>query len=129
MASGSKKKPSIDDLLSEDAPQGPIRRGAGMHLSTVTPIASEAHTSAGAQVQKSEDALVQSGESAKVHSGTSAQVQKSEGAQVRQSRGYKIRDDLVKECKRIALEEDRKLYQVMEEALEEYIQRKRSKVH
>jgi hypothetical protein len=121
MASGSKKKPSIDDLLSEGAPQGPIRRGAGMHLSTVTPIASEVHSSEGAQVQKSEDALV--------HSGTSAQVQKNESAQVRQSRGYKIRDDLVKECKRIALEEDRKLYQVMEEALEEYIQRKHTKVH
>ncbi len=45
-------------------------------------------------------------------------------AQVRKKRGYALREDLVKACKRMALEEDRTLYEVMEEALEEYLKRK-----
>jgi hypothetical protein len=44
-------------------------------------------------------------------------------AYVRISRGYKLREDLVKECKRIALEDDRNLYEVMDDALEQYIER------
>lgn len=44
---------------------------------------------------------------------------------VRVNRGYKLREDLIKACKRIALEEDRNLYEVMEEALEDYLARKR----
>ena len=39
----------------------------------------------------------------------------------RVNRGYKLREDLVKACTRIALDEDRLLYEVMEEALEQYI--------
>jgi len=98
MASGKGKK-SIDELLSGDVPQGPVKRGQGMHLSTVVhgQIAQEA----------------QSGESAPPHNRISAPV--------RVSRGYKLRDDLVKQCKQIALDENRKLYEVMEEALERYV--------
>jgi len=43
----------------------------------------------------------------------------------RTKRGYALREDLVKNLKRIALEEDRTLYEVMEEAMEEYLVRKR----
>ena len=42
----------------------------------------------------------------------------------RVNRGYKLREDLIKACKRIALEEDRKLYEVMEEALAQYLAQK-----
>lgn len=42
----------------------------------------------------------------------------------RVNRGYKLREDLIKACKHIALDEDRTLYEVMEEALAEYIARK-----
>jgi hypothetical protein len=42
----------------------------------------------------------------------------------RVNRGYKLREDLIKACKRVALETDRTLYAVMEEALEEYLKRK-----
>ena len=42
-------------------------------------------------------------------------------APVRVNRGYKLREDLIKACKRIALEEDRHLYEVMEEALAAYL--------
>ena len=42
---------------------------------------------------------------------------------MRVNRGYKLREDLIKSCKRLALETDRPLYEVMEEALEEYLAR------
>jgi hypothetical protein len=45
---------------------------------------------------------------------------------IRVSRGYNLRADLVKACKRIALEEERPLYEVMEEALEAYLAHKSS---
>jgi hypothetical protein len=41
---------------------------------------------------------------------------------VRIKPGYTLRKDLIRECKRIALETERKVYQVMEEALMEYIE-------
>src|SRR5262249_47397784 len=39
----------------------------------------------------------------------------------RVNRGYKIREDLVKALKRVALDEDRKLFELMEEAFERYL--------
>jgi hypothetical protein len=42
---------------------------------------------------------------------------------VRVNRGYKLREDLVKACKRLALDTDRNLYEVMEEALREHLRR------
>lgn len=47
---------------------------------------------------------------------------------IRVNRGYKLREDLIKECKRIAIDDDKHLYDVMEEALTEYIERRRSQV-
>jgi hypothetical protein len=41
----------------------------------------------------------------------------------RDKRKIQLRKDLLKQCKRIARAQDRKLYQVIELALEEYIQR------
>lgn len=41
----------------------------------------------------------------------------------RVNRGYALREDLIKALKRIALEEDRPLYTVMEEAIEAYLAR------
>lgn len=42
---------------------------------------------------------------------------------VRRNQGLSIRIDQIKRLKRIALEEDRKFYQVVEEAFEEYLER------
>jgi hypothetical protein len=44
----------------------------------------------------------------------------------RDKRKLQLRKDLLKQCKRIARAQDRKLYQVIESALEEYIQRHRA---
>ena len=40
---------------------------------------------------------------------------------VRTSRGFRLRSDLVKACHLIAVEEDRRLYEVIEEALVDYL--------
>ena len=48
----------------------------------------------------------------------------------RVNRGYMLREDLILDCKRIALEDGRKLYEVMEEALAEYVEHhKEGKAH
>jgi hypothetical protein len=54
----------------------------------------------------------------------SAKTHERTNAPERIARGYKFREDLIIQCKLIALNERRKLYEVMEEALEEYIARK-----
>ena len=43
----------------------------------------------------------------------------------RVNRGYMLRADLIKALKLLAVQEDRNLYEVMEEALEEYLARHR----
>jgi hypothetical protein len=45
-------------------------------------------------------------------------------SQRRVNRGYALREDLIKELKIIAVREDRNLYQVMEEAFEQYLERR-----
>jgi len=45
----------------------------------------------------------------------------------RVSRGYKLREDLIKALKRLAVDTDKKLYEVMEEAIEEYLERHKPK--
>ncbi len=44
---------------------------------------------------------------------------------MRVNRGYTLREDYIKQLKRIALDEDRKLYEVMDEALAQYLARRR----
>jgi len=97
-----------------------IKRGAGYHLSTdlsTEPVAEEksdnalSQLSPGTQTQNSDKVLLRKNTNAKPEPPR------------RVSRGYKLREDLVKACKRVALDEDRKLYEVMEDALEQYLQR------
>jgi hypothetical protein len=87
--------------LNELLDQGPIKRGKGFSLST----------DSGQQ------------ESALVHKSTSAQVHPSPTKTVRPSKGFKLRTDVADACKFLAAREKRKLYEVMEEALIEYLQK------
>jgi hypothetical protein len=59
---------------------------------------------------------------------TNAQSQQRINAQshTRVNRGYKLREDLIKACKQIALDTNRNLYEVMEAALSEYIERQKA---
>ncbi len=101
-------KRDLTRLLSNDTAKPALRRGQGMRLST--DLVGDPGDSINAQTHEGENALS--------HQRTIATHEP-----VRVNRGYKLREDLIKACKRIALEEDRHLYDVMEEALEAYLER------
>jgi len=64
-------------------------------------------------------------DSAQSHNRTIAPAQQKAEGPKRTKRGYALRDDLVKACKQIALDNDRLLYEVMEEAIEQYLERQK----
>ncbi len=106
-----------------DTPLPEIRRGQGMRLSTEHeqdhPPRQDDRTSAETQDRTS----------AETQDRINAQSRKgAPEARARINRGYALREDLVKELKRVALDEDRKLYEVMDEALEQYLARRRAPV-
>jgi len=105
-------KQNLSDMLGGPGTPPEIRRGRGMRLSTEPVEATD-----GANDAAQPDAL------------KTAQSQDRMNAKSRQpsriNRGYALREDYVKQLKRIAVEEDRKLYEVMEEALAQYLARRR----
>ncbi|MDP9310145.1 MAG: hypothetical protein M3R24_04500 [Chloroflexota bacterium] len=137
-------KKNLDDMLTQDTSKPPIRRGQGIRLSTDTPLdasgsapsppaMAEVSSTESAQVRKQENAQASKSESAQVRNQENAQASKRTSAQshdvperiARVSQGQRLRVDLVKQLKRIAVEEDRKLYEVMEEAIALYLERRR----
>jgi len=126
--------PAKKDLASllgggGDTPLPEIRRGQGMRLSTEQdhPQGQDDRTSA--ETQDRTSAETQDRTSAETQDRTSAETRKgAPEARVRINRGYALREDLVKDLKRVALDEDRKLYEVMDEALEQYLARRRAPV-
>lgn len=131
-------KKELDGLLGgDDNPKKPaIRRGQGLRLSTESQPETLPQETDQDNKQPSEDTIAtqspsseqsQNRTKAKSHFRTSAKVPSRADLPVRHkrvNRGYKLREDLIKACKRIALEEDRKLYEVMEEALAQYVAQK-----
>ena len=98
-------KRNLADALKSKQPPRPIQKGEGFRLST--------HT----QEEEGQAEVRLESTSAQEHNGTKApQV-------LRPSKGQRIRTDLLKEIKRIAFEEERKDYEVLEDALEQYIAR------
>ncbi len=88
-------KDKLSQLLGNDPSKPTIRRGQGVRLST-----------------DSEQSVVPSAHERRV---TVPEIK-------RVNRGYTLREDYIKALKRIALEDGRKLYEVMDEALAAYIQ-------
>ncbi len=97
------KNNKLNDLLD----QGTIKRGKGFILSTE---------------EQQESALVHKNTNAQVQGSTSAQMHHSPSSS-RPSKGFKLRTDVADACKLVAAKEKRKLYEVMEEALIEYLQK------
>ena len=89
------------DVLLDRTSTGMIKRGKGVQLST----------------DQHQEPLT----SAPVHKSTSAS--NIEKKNIRPSKGYKIRLDIARACKTLAAEKDRPLYEIMEEALLEYLQK------
>lgn len=100
-------KNKLDDMLAGDRAKPIIRRGQGVRLSTEVPTETPVDP--------------QNHEIAESQNRTSAKSQTNEPRRV--NRGYMLREDLILGCKRVALNDGRKLYEVMEEALAEYLSR------
>jgi hypothetical protein len=128
-------KRDLEQGLSQPASNRQIRRGQGYQLSTVAaPVEDQESVTAGTSpsVQKRENAGSQDRINAETQQ-SSTGVQRDTPASKpptakpgpkRINRGYQLREDLVKALKRIALDEDRNLYDVMEEAFEQYLARR-----
>lgn len=100
-----KHKADFAEMLDAEPIKPVLRRGRGIGLSTDAPIVEEPAAAGG------EDA-------------TSANVRDRPSEPPRPKRikrGYELRSDLIGRLKRIALDEERKLYEVMEEAFEVYL--------
>ena len=97
-----------------------IQRGRGVTLST-TALESDAET------QKGREAERQRGTNAETQESVSGKAPESEKAKEpeRTSRGFAVRADLVKAMKRVALDDDKKLYEVLEEAIDQYLDRRK----
>jgi hypothetical protein len=101
------------------------------HANTQDRRNAETHDSGNAEMREHTHANTQDRRSAESQNSENAGVQERRNAEVskewkRVNRGYMLREDLIKSIKRLALEEDRKLYEVMEEALEEYLERRKA---
>ncbi len=105
-------KQNLSDLLGGPGTPPEIRRGRGMRLST-EPVESTDGANDAAHAATPENA--------QSHDRINAKLRQP----ARVNRGYALREDYVKQLKRIAVEEDRKLYEVMEEALAQYLARRR----
>lgn len=132
-------KNELDAMLGGEQKKPPIRRGRGMQLSTEPQADAETQERINAATQESEIAKSQSSEIVETHNSDDAKVQEGENAVSQDSekakdkpkwkrvnRGYTIRDDLIKTLKRLALDDERNMYELMEDALQEYIERRKS---
>src|SRR5437763_15775643 len=87
--------------------EGAIRKGKGYRLSTA-PADEQPVEQEQAPTEQSSRNL------------ENLKSRKEEGVK-RRKLGYEIREALIRQCKQVALDEDRKIYEVIEEALEEYL--------
>ncbi len=124
-------KRQLEELVNT-SPSTPTlrRRGEGMRLSTEAPVEQD-----GVPQPTTNVAETQQRESAKTHDRINAETQNSGNAELREApkekkvkpgpkrinRGYALREDLIKALKRVAIDDDRNLYEVMEEAFEQYL--------
>ena len=97
-----------DKLAAALSEEKPIRRGRGYQLSTAKPTD---------ELPEAQDETPSTEPSRNLETKIS---RKEEGVK-RRKLGYEIREDLIRQCKQVALDEDRKIYEVIEEALSEYL--------
>ena len=108
------KKKELAARLSGDAPKPQIRRGPPVRLSTEAAPAAEAQERAIAGTQSSAIAETQK-----------RTIAETQGKPKRVNRGYMLREDLIRDMRVLAVQEGRNLYEVMEEAFEAYLERRK----
>jgi hypothetical protein len=130
-------KEDLDKLFDADIPKPAIRRGQGLKLSTESSPPDQTETDQD-KIQPVEEIEEQTDPVISLEALLSDQVNTNKELaekktisladlpvrHKRVNRGYKLREDLIKRCKMIAVEENRKLYEVMEEALALYLAQK-----
>lgn len=102
-------KENLAKSLASNTSRPAIRRGQGIRLSTDQPATPELPVdvpSANQEIEKS------------------GKEERTKQKVKRVKPGYELREDLVKACKRIAFEEERHNYEIVEEALEQYLARR-----
>ncbi len=109
-------KRKLEDLLSQEG-QLEIRRGQGVRLSTEQSVPAHSMQT----IAPVEDAKSHHRKNASSHQ---IDMQPEEKVQ-RVNRGYKLREDLIRNYKRLALDRGQHLYEVMEAALQEYLDRQK----
>jgi len=98
-----KTKKDLSSAIGNLTPEIPqLRRGEGVKLSTEETVTQTPPP----QIVKQEEKTVQ--------------VKTEQVERIKP--GYSLRKDLIKECKRIAWETDKKIYEVMEDALVNHIE-------
>jgi hypothetical protein len=97
-----------DKLANMLSGEQPIRKGRGYQLSTTQPDATQPAAQDEAHITEASRNL------------EPKNSRKEEGIK-RRKLGYEIREDLIRQCKQVALDGDRKIYEVIEEALVEYL--------
>jgi len=107
-------KRNVSDLLDGTGKRTPIRRGRGFQLSTET--ASE-------EQPATEEASLDTFRNREITKSRNREIEPEKPRRIK--RGYELREDLVKAFKVTAAEEGRKIYEVMEEALEQYLERRK----
>jgi hypothetical protein len=98
-----------------------IPRGPGFRLSTE--VATETPTPPPATELVDESRVSNSAEMLE-RINAETQNRKKAIQPIRVNRGVSVREDLIIECKRLALDDRRKLYEILDEALTEYLQRR-----
>jgi hypothetical protein len=108
------KKTELAAGLAASTSKPEIRRGTGMRLSTE-----------GAANAETQDRTIAPSHDSEIAQSQNRKPAKAQGPK-RVNRGYMLREDLVKEFKLIAVREDRNMYEVMEQALQEYLERRKT---
>ena len=109
-------KKKLGALLPDEPPRPVIRRGQGVRLSTDAPAQQE-------EIEKQTN--VEAEKSANVEAEKSTEVEIEKRRKVERTKpGYEIRTDLLRAVKRLAVDENRFNYEIIEEALEEYLTKK-----
>ena len=101
-------KKKLGALLPDEPPRPVIRRGQGVRLSTDAP----------AQQEEIEKPI-----NVEAEKSTEVEIEKRRKVE-RTKPGYEIRTDLLRAVKRLAVDENRFNYEIIEEALEEYLTKK-----
>lgn len=104
-------KRKLSAMVDDDEPKPVFRRGQGMRFSTDATVQEEIENSSKVEVENS----------SKVETKKDAEEKPKVP---RRKPGYEIRIDLLNEAKKLAVDEGRFNYEIVEDALEDYLRKK-----